>query len=118
MTEDRKGEGKEEERANEAPCSICADMRLARGGNMSLEVVLSEAQMGELAEQIVDAVLRGLRANNSGRRLTVEDAAKELGVSRSTLQRAIKEGMPVLRPTPRKVIVDLDLAVEWMNKGL
>lgn len=83
---------------------------------MSLEVILTPTQVSELAERIVDSVLQGLKINGS-RRLSIDDAARELGVSRSTLQRAIKDGMPVLRPTPRKVIVDLDLATQWMNKA-
>jgi AraC-like DNA-binding protein len=87
-----------------------------RGGMMSLEVILTPTQVSELAERIVDSVLQGLKINGS-RRLSIDDAARELGVSRSTLQRAIKDGMPVLRPTPRKVIVDLDLATQWMNKA-
>ncbi len=49
---------------------------------------------------------------NEGERLTVDEAAKRIGVSKSTTRRLIRSGeLPVYRPTERKIWVlseDLD----------
>lgn len=83
-------------------------------GTAMIEVVLSSEQLKSLASMIVEMLPQ---RSNATRRLGCEEAAKVLGVSLSSLRRAIQQGMPVLRPTPRKIVIDIDVAAKWMMES-
>jgi excisionase family DNA binding protein len=59
-------------------------------------------------------------AHNEEERLTVGEAAKELGISEKTVRGLIRKGdLPAYRPTPRKTwVLRGDLAAFWASRRI
>lgn len=49
--------------------------------------------------------------------LTTEEIADYLKVDRRTIFRYVKEGLPVLKPTKRKNLYDIDKVHEWLEEN-
>ncbi len=79
------------------------------------EVKLPDHQLEQLAQLIADRLVNRKLSIYQVKPVGRFDASVALGVSLSTLDRLIDEGLPVIRPSKRRVVIDLEEARRWLG---